>query len=214
MLCSYMKTREEKSTAQIAVLTVKTAGDYSIEEYALEVFEKWKPGQKGKDNGVLLVVAVEDRAVKIEVGYGLEGVLTDTKCGLIIRNFILPEFRQNNYSGGIESAVKMLGSYLDGDEESVAQLKALEEKRDADESDIGALIPFICWIIFILIIVISNIKGGKGGGGGHSGGGFTGGGFGGGFNGRYGGGGFGGGHGGFGGGGGGRSGGGGASGRW
>ena len=74
-----LKAHEQKTTNQIAVLTVPTIGDDSIEEYAVRVFEAWKLGQKGKDNGVLVVVAPKDRKMRIEVGYGLEGTLTDAR---------------------------------------------------------------------------------------------------------------------------------------
>ena len=73
---------------QIVVFTLPSTEGESIEEFSLRVFEKWQLGQAKADNGVLLVVATEDRKLRIEVGYGLEALLTDTKCGLIIRNFI------------------------------------------------------------------------------------------------------------------------------
>ena len=76
-ITSAIKAHEDKTTDQIVVLTVPTIGDSSIEEYANTVFGQWKLGQKGKDNGVLVVVAPKDRKMRIEVGYGLEGTLTD-----------------------------------------------------------------------------------------------------------------------------------------
>ena len=76
-LTTALKSHEQKTTNQVVVLTVPTIGSESIEEYATRVFEQWKLGQKGKDNGVLVVVAPKDRKMRIEVGYGLEGTLTD-----------------------------------------------------------------------------------------------------------------------------------------
>ena len=80
-----LKAHEQASGDQIAVLTVPTIGGESIEEYAVKVFENWKLGQKGKDNGVLMIVAPQDRKMRIEVGYGLEGTLTDAAASRIIR---------------------------------------------------------------------------------------------------------------------------------
>jgi uncharacterized membrane protein YgcG len=86
------------------VLTVPTVGSASIEEYAVKVFEAWKLGQKGKDNGVLVVVAPQDRKMRIEVGYGLEGTLPDGAAGEIIRTWMTPAFKAGNYDKGSKTA--------------------------------------------------------------------------------------------------------------
>lgn len=214
-LNKYLENLDTQTGIQIAVLTVKsleeTAGeDTTIEEYAAAVFEKWRLGQKDKDNGVLILVSIDDRNIRIEVGYGLESVLTDTKCGVIIRKFITPSFREGQYAKGIKNGVEAVAGYASGDEE----LKTQVDETDEDSGGhLAALIPFLMWAIFLLIVIFSNIFGPKGRGGNRrppTGGFFVGGG---GFGGHSRGG-FGGTHGGFGGGGGGRSGGGGASGRW
>src|SRR5262249_48573382 len=96
-----LKAHEQATSNQIAVLTVPTIGDESIEEYAVKVFGTWKLGQKGKDNGVLLVVAPKDRKLRIEVGYGLEGTLTDAAASRIIRNVITPQFKAGDFVEGI-----------------------------------------------------------------------------------------------------------------
>jgi uncharacterized protein len=88
---------ERHTTDQIVVLTVPTIGDESIEEYATKVFETWKLGIKGKDNGVLVVIVPQDRKMRIEVGYGLEGALTDVASSRIIRNVMTPRFKAGNY---------------------------------------------------------------------------------------------------------------------
>lgn len=88
---------EAKNGAQLAVLLVPTTGDDSIEEYAVRTFEKWKLGQKKVDDGVLLLVAKNDRTLRIEVGYGLEGAITDVQAGRIISERITPQFRQGNF---------------------------------------------------------------------------------------------------------------------
>jgi uncharacterized protein len=100
-----LATHESRSTDQVAVLTVASLGGESIEAFALRVFEAWQLGQKGKDNGVLLVVAPRQRRMRIEVGYGLEGRLTDLEAGRIIRNVMAPRFKADDYDGGIEQGV-------------------------------------------------------------------------------------------------------------
>ncbi len=96
-----LRTLEQKTTAQVLVLTVQSLDGQSIEEFALNTKEKWKLGQKGKDNGVLIVVALKDRKYRIEVGYGLEGVLPDSKVGSIGREYFVPNFKQGDYGAGI-----------------------------------------------------------------------------------------------------------------
>src|SRR6266446_3914181 len=84
---------EQRTSNQIVVLTVKSLEGQDIESYSIAVAEAWKAGQKHKDNGVILVIAPDERKVRIEVGYGLEGVLTDAKSSQIIRNILAPHFR-------------------------------------------------------------------------------------------------------------------------
>ena len=93
-LTEQLKAHEQKTTNQVVVLTVPTVGSDSIEEYANNVFAAWKLGQKGKDNGVLVVVAPKDRKMRIEVGYGLEGTLTDAMASRIIRNEMTPQVQE------------------------------------------------------------------------------------------------------------------------
>lgn len=91
--------------AQIAVLTIKTTGDLSIEEYGIKLAEKWAPGYEGRDNGIILIVAIEDRKVRIEVGRGLEGDLTDTQANDILTNSVIPYFKNGDWNGGIVAGV-------------------------------------------------------------------------------------------------------------
>ena len=108
------KAHEAATTNQVVVLTVPTIGGASIEEYAVKVFESWKLGQKGKDNGVLVVVAPQDRKMRIEVGYGLEGTLPDGAAGEIIRTWMTPAFKAGNYDKGIEDGVAAIIARLEG----------------------------------------------------------------------------------------------------
>lgn len=114
-LADTLKAHEQATGNQVVVLTVPTIQPDSIEDYAVKVFEAWKLGQKGKDNGVLVVVVPQDRKLRIEVGYGLEPTLTDGTCGEIIRNVMTPRFKAGNYSGGIEAGVGAIVARLNGD---------------------------------------------------------------------------------------------------
>jgi uncharacterized protein len=100
-LNTYLQRLEQKTSAQVLVLTVQSLDGQSIEEFAFNTKERWKLGQKGKDNGVLIVVALKDRKYRIEVGYGLESVLPDSMVGTIGRQYFVPYFRQGDYSTGI-----------------------------------------------------------------------------------------------------------------
>lgn len=100
-----LKAYEDSTSNQIAILIVQSLDGEVLEEYTLKVAEKWKLGQKGKDNGVLLLVAVDDHKMRIEVGLGLEGVLTDAQSNRIIRNEIAPEFRRGDYDAGVKAGV-------------------------------------------------------------------------------------------------------------
>jgi len=93
---------KQKTTAEVAVVTVDSTEPLSIEEYAVNLFQHFGIGQKGKDNGVLFLVAYKDHHMRIEVGYGLEGAITDAYGSRIINTIMTPEFKQGNFSDGIE----------------------------------------------------------------------------------------------------------------
>jgi len=92
---------ESKSGIQLVVATVKSLEGQDVESYANELFRTWKLGEKAKNNGVLLLVAPNERKVRIEVGYGLEGTLTDALSSVIITNALIPRFKTGDFSGGI-----------------------------------------------------------------------------------------------------------------
>ena len=104
-LISRLQELEEKTGAQMVVLVVDSTEGAPIEEYSLQKAELWKLGQKGKDNGLLFVIAMKDRRYRIETGYGLEGILPDSLAGSIARQRLVPLFRQGRFSEGIEAAV-------------------------------------------------------------------------------------------------------------
>lgn len=121
---SRLKTYEDSTSNQLAVLIVPSLDGVPVEEYSLHVAEKWKLGKKGKDNGALLLIAVDDRKMRIEAGSGLEGVLPDAICSRIIRNEIAPNFRKGDYDAGVNAAIN-------------AMIAAIGGEYKADSSDDG-----------------------------------------------------------------------------
>lgn len=134
---------EDSTSNQIAILTVSSLDGEPVENYSMRVVEEWKLGTEGKDNGVLLLIAINDRKMRIEVGYGLEGVLTDAISSRIIRNELAPAFRQNQYDQGVTDAVNSIISAIGG------EYKA--EESD-EELEIG-IIPRILISLFIFTIL-------------------------------------------------------------
>ncbi|MEM5326420.1 YgcG family protein [Paraburkholderia sp. JHI2823] len=110
-----LKDFEAKKGAQISVLIVSTTQPETIEQYSIRVVEQWKLGRKNVDDGVLLIVAKNDRTLRIEVGYGLEGVLTDATSNRIIDETIVPQFRRADFYGGISSGVESIMRVVDGE---------------------------------------------------------------------------------------------------
>ncbi|MBQ5781716.1 MAG: TPM domain-containing protein [Spirochaetaceae bacterium] len=186
---------ENQTGTQIFVLTMPSLDGNDLTDFSFSVAESWQIGQAGKDNGALLLVSMAERKIRIEVGYGLEGLLTDAKCGLIIRNILTPAFRNNDYSRGIFQGVSTMAEVAGGDDSAVAKIRE-QENADAGFGDVAAI---IIMMIFWFLIVASRGRfwlfpmffshGGYGFGGGYSDrGGFRGG-FGGGGGGSFGGGG-------------------------
>jgi uncharacterized protein len=104
-LNGHLQELEQKTTVQMVVLTIKSLEGESLEDLSIEIaHNKWKLGQKGKDNGVLLFVAVQDKKYRFEIGYGLEGILPDSLVGSIGRTYLVPYFRKGDYSTGIFTA--------------------------------------------------------------------------------------------------------------
>jgi len=135
---------EAKSSDQVVVVTVPSLNGEDIESYSNRLFRAWALGQKQEDNGILLVVAPNDRKVRIEVGYGLEGTMTDALSSVIINGTIIPAFRTGDYSGGVVQGVDGILSVLSGD---AAELEA-RAKRNAETS---AGSDDIDWVFVVFI---------------------------------------------------------------
>jgi uncharacterized protein len=111
-LTSLITEVKTKTGAEIAIATIPTTKPESIEGYAVQLFERWGVGEKGEDKGVLIVAAIDDRKIRIEVGYGLEGVLPDGLCGQIIRDVLTPNFKQGNFGQGLFIATTVMASRI------------------------------------------------------------------------------------------------------
>lgn len=99
------KLKAFDSKAQIAVVTVQTISPLTIEQYGIALGDKWKVGDKEKDNGIILIVAVKERKVRIEVGYGMEGTINDAKAGKILDDDVIPSFKNGDWDGGVLKGV-------------------------------------------------------------------------------------------------------------
>jgi uncharacterized protein len=195
--------RERASGTQMAIAVFRSLEGESLEDVANALFQKWRLGQKGLDNGVLLVVFVQDRKLRLEVGYGLEAVLPDAEAGQIIREAISPRFREQRYAAGLEAAVMAVYARIaPSGPRSPAQREAESRRRRQSESGGTARLYLLFLALAALTIgglawEASHQRGytagrrgwgssgpggwygggwGGGGGGGSSGGGFSGGG--------------------------------------
>ncbi len=110
-----LKALDASDSTQVAVVVLKSLEGESLEDFSVRLAQGWGIGQADKDNGVLLLVALEDRAVRIEAGYGLEGKLTDAVSGMIIRNEIIPHFRQGDVAGGVEAGAEAIAAVVRGE---------------------------------------------------------------------------------------------------
>jgi uncharacterized protein len=145
---------DDSSSNQIAVVLIPTLDGYPIEEYANKLFREWGIGHKGTNNGVLIIAAINDRKVRIEVGYGLEGAIPDITASDIYNNEIVPAFKEQNYYRGLDNAIDALSKA------AVGEYKIKKEKKGKSKG--SPLFTFLGILIFILIVVAGG--GGRGGG--------------------------------------------------
>ena len=182
---------EQKSGIQLVVATVATLGGQEIEPYANDLFRQWKLGEAKKNNGVLFLIAPKQHRVRIEVGYGLEGTLTDAISKIIILNAVAPRFKAGDFDGGVSRGVDDIITVLTTDSsewQKKPDLRAVDNSSTLDE-----IVPFLIFLVIMFIvfrhgnrgggignaIVLSSMMGGgrsSGGGFGGGGGGFSGGG--------------------------------------
>ncbi len=146
-----LEALEQKSSDQVVIYTTKSLQGYPIEDFGYQLGRFWGIGQKGTNNGVILLVAPNDRKVRIEVGRGLEPQLTDAMSALIIQNAILPAFRRGDFPAGIKAGIRDIQDVLLGDAEAVKERARSIQKRNAPAGeDAGATILVILFILFII----------------------------------------------------------------
>ena len=136
---------EKDSSIEVAVAIVDSLEGTTIEDYAVQLFEEWQIGKESEDNGVLLLIYPGDRKLRIEVGYGLEPLLTDSKAGRIIRNIITPEFKNENYDQGVTEGVAAIIGVVHGKEVDLGKEVSSESEEDGD----GVWVLFFIGTIFL-----------------------------------------------------------------
>jgi uncharacterized protein len=158
-LTAKLEALETDTTDQLVVVTVSDLQGYEIEEYGYQLGRAWGIGQTDKDNGVLLIVAPNEKKVRIEVGYGLEGVLTDALSALIIHNDILPPFREGRFDQGIEAGVTAIDHQLRLDPaEAQARAAAAAAERPRSKAPV---VPGL-FILVVFAFIALNVLGALG----------------------------------------------------
>lgn len=186
-LTAYLAEHEQQTGNQVVVVTLKDLGGTDIADYGYQLGRAWGIGQKGKDNGVLIEIAPNQRAMRIDVGYKLEGTLTDAQSKLIIENVMKPAFRNGDYDGGVIAGTVDVLRTLGGKPTGAEAIPQPQQREQG--SPLGGIIffviLFVLWAVFgrslwpILLLLSMGGGGGRGGGGwggGSGGGGFSGGG--------------------------------------
>lgn len=176
----------ENDGPQIAVLTIKSLEGEDLEDFSMKVCENWKLGSADREDGVLLLVSLDEKKIRIEVGYGLEGILTDTKCGLIIRNIMAPEFQAGRYGDGIVKAVRTIENLAGYAPEGAEDFDLEIPEKDSDKLTTkqkiimfliilffisGSLSQKVSWLRWLPWAFLFRNSGRGGGGGSHHGGG-------------------------------------------
>ena len=156
-LTDYLTSLNNQTGIQMAVLTVPSLEGDSIEDFSFRTASAWKLGQEKEDNGALLVVSEGDRELRIEVGYGLEGLLTDAKSGLIIRNIITPHFRNGDYGTGIVEGIKNMVGIATEDTQLIST-EMTEEERFDGQSLVVAILFFSLYFAILTFAISKSVK--------------------------------------------------------
>jgi uncharacterized protein len=143
----FLKNFEKSDSTQIVVLTVPSLEGEPLEDYSMKVAETWGIGQKGKDNGALLLIAKKEHKIRIEVGYGLEGRLTDLIAGRIVDNIIEPAFRAGDFDGGVINGVAAMAQAVRGEYKGTGHTDRRRERHPL--GFLGLLLFFAPWLIFL-----------------------------------------------------------------
>jgi uncharacterized protein len=160
----YLTALESESSVQMAILTIPSLKGEDLEGFSIRVADEWKLGQEGKDNGVLLLLAVEDRKVRLDVGYGLEGSLTDAKSGYIVREIMIPYFSKGDFAGGIMAASSAVAGVVTGGKD--ISVEALHKSTQGEQQSSRRSVPVnLLVILFILFFNSFGRMGRRGRGG-------------------------------------------------
>lgn len=151
-LTNQLKDLEERKGSQLAILTVSSTKPETIEQYSIRVVDQWKIGREDVDDGVLLIIAKNDRKLRIEVGYGLEGAIPDAYSKRIINNIIVPHFRDGDYYQGIEEGVEAIIGLINGED-----LPEVTSTTSAQNDKTIGLFFFIGIIVLIFIVVLTKV---------------------------------------------------------
>lgn len=146
---------EAKTSSEVTVVTVASMAPYDEAGYARLLFDRWKPGKKGKDNGVLVLLAIKERAWRIETGYGVEGILPDGLCGEIGRNYMVPYFKEGKYAEGLYNGVLQVSRAIGGEDVTSHRRR----QNDLEIKSLGILsaaiaLLFLPWSVFFILSVI------------------------------------------------------------
>ena len=155
-----LKAYEEKTSDQVVVATVPSLQGTTVEDFANRLFRHWKIGQAKTNNGVLLLVAPTERKVRIEVGYGIEGALTDALSRVVIASAITPRFKEGDYAGGVAAGLDGILSILSKDAEEWQRRPEVRE----DQVDPTQVVVFIALFLIVLFVVWRTNRGGRRGG--------------------------------------------------
>jgi len=154
-LTDFLTNLSDTKGIQIAVLTLPSLEGDDLERFSIRTVEQWKLGKKGEDNGALLLIAVAEKKIRIEVGYGLESTLTDMQSGSIIRNIIAPAFRSGNYGKGIIGAVQTMANLAAGDVGDIDESYA-SEISDDDPAAASRPSAFVLFLFFVFMMIAMN----------------------------------------------------------
>lgn len=168
-LNSLAESIKGKTGAELAAAVIQTTSPLEPKEYAVRLFEHWKVGEKGKDNGVLVLIALKERRVEVEVGYGLEGVLTDAATGRILDEYMVPKLRSGDYAGGIRDTLSAMGSRIEADLKRAGAGSqdgqgAYDEVAGASGTPATSLVTVLPFLLIVavflvmLIVVVSFVR--------------------------------------------------------
>jgi uncharacterized protein len=150
-----LRKYNDSTSSELTIVTLKTIGNYDVTQFAFELGEKWGVGKKGKDNGIVILVAVDDRKAAIVTGYGMEGVITDASTYQIRERYMNPNFRKGDFYAGLNEATDAIFKLASG------ELKAENLKGSGNYKEVNPLaiiVPFLLFIGFVAFIIVLSVK--------------------------------------------------------